>query len=125
MAHRARLGCIVIDCPAGRVDEAAAFWAAALGGRAEVDPDGKYVEIDGEDDLKVRVQAEVNPARVHRDIEADDKEAEVARLEALGAKAVARIKGWIVMEAPTGHRFCIVNPQQSEVFERLATEREG
>ena len=42
------------------------------------------------------------------DIESDDKEAEVARLEALGAKVVARIQRWIVMEAPTGHRFCVV-----------------
>jgi hypothetical protein len=125
MAHRARLGCIVIDCPADRVDEAAAFWAATLGGRAEVDEDGKYAEIDGQGDVKVLVQAVDHPARVHLDIEADDKEAEVARLEALGARAVARIKGWIVMEAPTGHRFCIVNPQQPEVFDRLATEREG
>ena len=32
-------------------------------------------------------------------------------LEALGATVVARIQRWIVMEAPTGHRFCVVNPQ--------------
>ncbi len=125
MAHRTRLGCIVIDTPADRVDEAAAFWAAVLGGRAEVDAEGKYAEIGGQGDMKVLVQAVDHAARVHLDIEADDKEAEVARLERLGARAVARIQGWIVMEAPTGHRFCIVKPQQPEVFDRLATEREG
>lgn len=125
MAHRTRLGCIVIDTPTDRVNEAAAFWAAALGGRAEVDAEGKYAEIDGQGDIKVLVQAVDHAARVHLDIEADDKEAEVARLERLGARTVAWIKGWIVMQAPTGHRFCIVNPQQPEVFDRLATEREG
>ena len=51
--------------------------------------------------------------RVHLDIETDDREAECERLKALGAKEVARIKTWIVMEAPTGQRFCIVQPQSS------------
>ncbi len=37
----------------------------------------------------------------------------------LNYKVVARIKRWIVMEAPTGHRFCVVNPQ-SDVFQRRA-----
>jgi len=51
-------------------------------------------------------------SRIHLDIESDDKEAEVDRLEALGAKRVAQIKRWWVMEAPTGQRFCVVNPQR-------------
>jgi hypothetical protein len=41
-------------------------------------------------------------------IEADDIEAEVARLEKLGAKRLTDIKTWVVMEAPTGQRFCVV-----------------
>lgn len=119
--HRSRLGCLVIDCPAEEVAGAAAFWSAALGGAAEIDEDGKYALIDGQGDMKVLVQAVDHAARVHLDIEADDKEAEVARLEALGATVVARIKRWIVMEAPTGHRFCVVNPQ-GEAFEHGAKE---
>jgi len=46
------------------------------------------------------------------DIESDDVEQEVKRLEALGAKRVEPIKTWWVMEAPTGHRFCVVKPQR-------------
>ena len=111
MAHRSRLGCIVIDCATERLADAAAFWGAALGGQVEVDPDGKYAEISDQGELKVLVQAVDHASRVHMDIEADDKEAEVARLEAIGATVVARIKRWIVMEAPTGHRFCVVSPQ--------------
>ena len=35
--------------------------------------------------------------------------AEVTRLEALGAHRVAFVRSrWWVMEAPTGHRFCVV-----------------
>ena len=41
-------------------------------------------------------------------------EAEVARLEKLGAKRIGAVKSWVVMEAPTGHRFCIVRPQRPD-----------
>jgi hypothetical protein len=45
---------------------------------------------------------------VHLDIETDDVDAEAARLERLGARRVEKIKTWWVMEAPSGHRFCVV-----------------
>ncbi len=51
-------------------------------------------------------------SRIHVDIESDDREAEVTRLEALGAKRIGFVKRWWVMEAPTGQRFCVVNPQR-------------
>ena len=57
-------------------------------------------------------------SRVHIDIEADDIEAEVRRLEALGARQVERIHTWCVMEAPTGQRFCVVRVQRSDFKER-------
>ena len=47
-------------------------------------------------------------SRVHLDIESDDVDAEVARLEKLGAKRVEQVKTWWVLEAPTGQRFCVV-----------------
>ena len=43
-----------------------------------------------------------------------DIDAEVERLEALGAKRVRAVKTWWVMEAPTGHRFCVVRPQSPD-----------
>ena len=39
---------------------------------------------------------------------ADDVDAEADRLEKLGAKKIAFVKRWWVMEAPTGQRFCVV-----------------
>ena len=48
---------------------------------------------------------------VHLDIESDDVAAEVARLERLGARRIAAVRTWVVMEAPTGHRFCVIRAQ--------------
>jgi hypothetical protein len=110
--HHSRLGVIVIDCKADGLADAAAFWGGALGKPVEVDADDKYAIVGAEDDRPlVLLQAVDHDSRVHVDIETDDRDAEAARLTALGAKEVARIKGWIVMEAPTGHRFCLVKPQ--------------
>jgi len=112
MAHRSRLGCLVIDCRTDDLGPATRFWTAALGVTGKVDEDGKYAVLaDRRGYPKMLLQAVDHASRVHLDIETDDREAEAARLERLGAKVIDRIKGWIVMEAPTGHRFCIVKPQ--------------
>ena len=60
-------------------------------------------------------------SRVHLDIESDDVEAEVMRLQTLGAKRIAAVKSWVVMEAPTGKRFCVVRAATTH-FERLANQ---
>jgi hypothetical protein len=49
-----------------------------------------------------------HPSRVHLDIKTDDVEAEVQRLERLGATRVKKGKYWWVLEAPSGHRFCVI-----------------
>jgi hypothetical protein len=36
----------------------------------------------------------------------------VRRLEKLGATMVNRLKRWVVMQAPTGQRFCVVRVQR-------------
>ncbi|HEX6613448.1 MAG TPA: VOC family protein, partial [Rhodanobacteraceae bacterium] len=67
------------------------------------------------DEPVVMVQRVQHESRVHLDIESDDVEAEVRRLEALGAKRVEAIRTWVVMEAPTGQRFCVVRPQRGKM----------
>ena len=109
--HRSRLGVVCIDCRTGDLSEAVAFWSGVLGVEGKIDADGKYASFDGLTGPRVLLQAVDHDPRVHLDFEADDREAEVERLKALGAREVARIKDWIVMEAPTGHRFCVVDPQ--------------
>ena len=118
MAHRSRLAGFIIDCETGDVDAAADFWGAALGvgrGQSYVDGEAEYVDFTGTPaDLHIEVQKVKHPSRVHLDIETDDLDAEVARLEALGAKRVAFVQRWWVMEAPTGHRFCVVQMRHPE-----------
>ncbi|MEM7527690.1 MAG: VOC family protein [Pseudomonadota bacterium] len=112
MTHRSRLGVIVIDCQAEDLGPATEFWAQALGVSGAVDDDGKYAVLaDHQGYPRVLLQSVSHESRIHLDIETDDQEAEAARLTALGATEIDRLKGWIVMEAPTGHRFCIVKPQ--------------
>ena len=84
-------------------------------GTAPDQPDPKYVGLAAPgDEVSVILQEVDHDSRVHIDIETDDQEAEVARLEKLGARTVAAVKRWVVMEAPSGHRFCIVNPLRRE-----------
>ncbi|HYG67202.1 MAG TPA: VOC family protein [Anaeromyxobacteraceae bacterium] len=113
--HRSRLATFVIDCDVEDVDAAARFWSRALG--REVLPataeSGDYRELAATtEEPQVLIQKVDHPSRIHLDIEADDLEAEVRRLEALGAKRVEFRKRWWVLEAPTGQRFCVVNPQR-------------
>jgi hypothetical protein len=67
------------------------------------------VRLDGSPhDLTIEVQTVSHPSRVHLDIETDDVEAEVVRLERLGATRVQKVRSFWVLEAPTGQRFCVV-----------------
>ncbi len=112
--HRSRLSTFVIDCKTQDVAAAARFWSAALGRKVKdtVDEPG-YLELESrESEPILLVQRVDHDSRIHLDIESDDLEAEVKRLEALGAKRVAFVKRWWVLEAPTGQRFCVVNPQR-------------
>jgi len=88
------------------------------------DEDPEYVQFEGLfGGLEIMVQqvGEGTPARVHIDIETDDVEAEVQRLEALGATRVETIKSWWLMRDPAGLLFCVVRVQSPEEFEAHAT----
>ena len=75
----------------------------------------KYRELDSPaTEPRVLLQKVGHPSRVHLDIETDDITAEVARLVQLGAQVVEVLPRWTVMQAPTGHRFCVVNPQRAD-----------
>ncbi|MGI9203222.1 MAG: VOC family protein [Woeseiaceae bacterium] len=121
--HKSRLAGLIIDCESAELDTAAEFWGAALGAPPKQSPDtqtGQYVKLDMPlDGPYVEVQTVNHASRVHLDIESDDIPAEVRRLEGLGAIQVVTLKEWVVMEAPTGQRFCVV-PVGSADFENRA-----
>ena len=89
--HHSKLCNLEIDTPADRFEASVRFWSQALGrsaGEAEA-PDGRYVPLGGRDGaVTMEVQKVEETPGVHLDIETDDVEAEVARLEHLGAKRV-------------------------------------
>lgn len=116
--HRSRLAGFSIDCKTADLETAARFWSAALGYPLKPTADEnspKYRGLQtGHDDIHIEVQTVDHPSRVHLDIETDDIDAEVARLEKLGARRIEKVHTWVVMEAPTGQRFCVVRPQRNE-----------
>jgi predicted enzyme related to lactoylglutathione lyase len=123
--HKSKLAGFIIDCRTDDLAAAADFWASALGMPARELP-GSEGEVyrrldDAGHGLHIEVQKVDHPSRVHLDIEANDVEAEVQRLEKLGAKRIAAVQTWWVMEAPTGQRFCVVRASSAD-FDRQASE---
>jgi predicted enzyme related to lactoylglutathione lyase len=110
--HKSRLAGFIIDCKTADLPAAAEFWGAALGmklqGLAGEEGENYIRLMDADRGLHIEVQKVKHDSRVHLDIETDDVEAEAARLEKLGARRVQKINTWVVMEAPTGQRFCLV-----------------
>lgn len=114
--HYSRLCALLIDCDTPDIDQAASFWAEALGRRTDAGHPGSRGNYrmlqtpSGE--VLVQIQRVDHESRVHLDIETDNIPAEVSRLEALGAAVVSRLERWVVMQAPTGQRFCVVRVQR-------------
>ena len=89
--HKSKLVAAVIDCQVEDLTEGARFWSGALGREVKQSEEGdnpKYTLLgDGKEDLIILLQNVSHPSRVHLDIESDDIEGEVKRLEKLGAEA--------------------------------------
>lgn len=122
--HKSKLAGFIIDCRTDDLGAAADFWGGALGMAVRPLPgeEGRYVKLDdGAHGLHIEVQAVDHPSRVHLDIESDDVEAEVRRLQALGARAIERVHTWVVMQAPTGQRFCVVRSKGGAAFQAKVT----
>lgn len=109
--HRSKLSTFVLDCRGADLEAATSFWSQALGRPAKPPQQGddRYRDLEcSPSEPLLMIQRVEHESRIHLDIESDDIEAEVARLEALGARRIESIRSWVVMEAPTGQRFCVV-----------------
>ena len=124
--HRSRLSTFVLDCKVPDLERAADFWSRALGRRWTPEPDGdpnyRRLDSDGDEPLLL-VQKVEHDSRIHLDIESDDLEAEVARLEQLGARRIKFVKRWWLMQAPTGQVFCVLNPQRGPLADKPNANR--
>ena len=127
MPHRSRVCAVLIDCPEVQIEPAVQFWSEALGRPviAKTNPDSPYTNLGTPEgsELDIFLQAiKSQESRLHFDIETDDVEAEVHRLERLGARRKQHVENYLwIMEAPSGHIFCVV-PVQSKVWPTGAIE---
>jgi Glyoxalase-like domain len=120
-----RIQCLCIDSPdPGKI---AAFWADALAWRRTWDepdqvclepPAGSAEDGVSPDLLFLRVpEGKEMKNRLHLDLRPKDQAAEVARLEALGARHVDIGQGetsWVVLADPDGNEFCVLRPLTSD-----------
>ena len=124
MAHRSRLAILLLDLPPEVHAAGTAFWAGATGRPAAPDPtDADWASLGALADgvhLEVQRTGAGTPPRWHVDVETDDVPAEVARLEALGARRTADMGSFWQMTDPAGLVFCVVGVQTGEAFERHA-----
>ncbi|HEX2175267.1 MAG TPA: VOC family protein [Nocardioidaceae bacterium] len=115
-----RMQCVCVDST--DPDKLATFWADVLGWRRTFE-DGDEVVLeppagsreDGvvPDLLFLRVpEPKTVKNRLHIDLRPEDQEAEVGRIEALGAQRVSVGQGsdstWVVLADPEGNEFCVL-----------------
>jgi predicted enzyme related to lactoylglutathione lyase len=115
--HHSRFCSLIIDCRTSDLTSAATFWSQAFGRPTlkENPANPTYVPLKMHaDEMICQVQSVSHESRIHLDIETDDIDAEVARLVKLGAREVERKKTWVVLEAPTGQRFCVGRPKSAD-----------
>ncbi len=111
VAHYSRLSKVVIDVPPADHDREVVFWSAAAG--RSLTQFGRYPEYHGaalhgqEFSLLIQRLGD-GAARTHIDIHTDDLDAEVLRLEKLGAERVQQVHSWQIMRDPAGLLFCVI-----------------
>ncbi|MGA2825007.1 MAG: VOC family protein [Streptosporangiaceae bacterium] len=116
-----RIQCLCID--SAEPARIAAFWQSALGWRRTFEKEDEVVleppagtPEDGivPDLLFLKVpEGKAVKNRLHLDLRPRDQAAEVARLEALGARRIDIGQGavsWVVMADPDGNEFDVLQP---------------
>ncbi len=122
MSENLRIQCITIDCENPRT--LADFWAAALDWKITFEDENEVAlelldgspEVGRIPDLLFIKNPDLKSVknRLHLDLRPLDQEAEVSRLESLGAKRIEigqsddSDTSWVVMADPEGNEFCVL-----------------
>lgn len=127
-AHRSRLCHLVVDCD--DLDTAVAFWSAALDAAEEpVNPASRHVYRRlrlPDSEIRLLLQRtgdeKTSKERMHLDLETDDVEAEVQRLERLGAtrwdhQQERGFDFWVLRD-PFGNEFCVLQTNFPDLLNR-------
>jgi catechol 2,3-dioxygenase-like lactoylglutathione lyase family enzyme len=96
------------------------FWSAALGLTERRDLDAESILADGDWSHRRLTFQKIpepssRPGKLHLDLTADDRRAEVRRLRNLGASELREVTveddwTWTVMADPDGNEFCVTDP---------------
>lgn len=118
MTHTSRLCHFVIDVP--DLDQGLSFWSAALNAAeapvaGRIRPMFRRLRLPGSGIailLQKTSDEKTSKERMHVDLETDDVEAEVRRLEALGATRCDQrgpngLEFWVLRD-PWGNEFCVL-----------------
>jgi predicted enzyme related to lactoylglutathione lyase len=118
VTHPSRLCHFVIDVP--DLDQGVSFWSAALNAAEDPvpEPSRPIVRRLRLPDSEIRIllqktgDEKTSKERMHLDLETDDVEAEVSRLEALGAtrwdhQTPSGLEFWVLRD-PWGNEFCVL-----------------
>jgi predicted enzyme related to lactoylglutathione lyase len=105
---------VTFDCT--DPDGLAKWWSDAVGGEVNAVAPGEFVMVARQSGPTLGFQKVPDPTpgknKVHLDFHGADKEAEVARLVAAGARELGRNSfgpefDWVVLADPEGNAFCI------------------
>jgi predicted enzyme related to lactoylglutathione lyase len=123
-----KIQCVTVDASDPHL--LASFWAEALGWKVGEGASDIEVWIERElgdpentgfpDILFLKnSEGKVGKNRLHLDLRPDDQDAEVARLESLGAQKIdigqtnSPECNWVVMADPEGNEFCVLKSRAS------------
>lgn len=133
--HRSRLCHFVIDV--SELDMGVSFWSAALNAVEEPLPESsrhvyrrlRLSSCETRILLQKTSDVKVSKERMHLDLETDDIEAEVKRLETLGAtrwdhQQERGFEFWVLRD-PWGNEFCVLQPEFPDLLARQIPWNQG
>jgi hypothetical protein len=114
-AGRSLLDQLCFDIPADRYEEECDFWAALTGwprrGRSADAPEFDRLSVPPRLPVQFLLQRlepdDEEGIRAHADLSADDRDAEAAHHQGLGAELVRRTEHWTTLRDPAGLVYCV------------------
>lgn len=114
---------VCLDIPPEAYDDECEFWAELTGWRRYDEGGSEFDRLERPDGIPLAFLLQrldrPGPAQQtvtgHLDLACDDRDAETARHEALGAEVLRRTTGWTVLRDPAGRSYCITGRRPGDV----------
>nr|WP_246378107.1 YigZ family protein [Nocardioides ginsengisegetis] len=113
--HRSLVDQVCLDLPASLADAETEFWHALTGWELSESPVSRgFRRLERPTGMPFRILLQRldepdGPVRAHLDLASDDRAAETARHQRLGATVVQRNDRWTVLTDPAGSAYCITD----------------